>query len=73
MHQKELASAVKVTATHLNAVLCGRRNPSAKLASNLEKHTGISRALWVFGTARERRAAWKKFQKKQSEITHTKP
>ncbi len=62
MNQKELASAVGVTAIHLNALINGRRNPSAKLANSLEGHTGISRDLWVFGTPAQRRAAWKKFQ-----------
>ena len=63
MNQKKLAGVVGVTAMHINALLNGRRNPSAKLANSLEEHTGIPRDLWVFGTPAQRMAAWKKFQR----------
>lgn len=59
MKQIEIAKQTGVTKVHINAILSGRGNPSAKLAMRLQDATGIPREVWIFGTPEERRAAWK--------------
>ena len=58
MKQNSLAKNLGITAIHLNAILAGRRNPSAKLAVRLEAATGISRDVWLWGSRDERQEAW---------------
>lgn len=60
MKQIEIAKLTGVSKVHLNAILSGRGNPSAKLAMRLQDATGIPREVWIFGTPEERRAAWNK-------------
>lgn len=65
--QVEIAKACGINPISLNAILGGRRNPSAGLAEKLEKETGIPREVWVWGTPEERRAAWSGLQDKSRE------
>lgn len=58
MRQNVIAKDVGITATHLNAILNGRSNPSPDLAVRLERATGVAREIWIFGSGEERRAAW---------------
>ena len=57
--QVDVARACGINPISLNAILNGRRNPSAKLANRLQDATGVAREVWIFGTPEERRAAWK--------------
>lgn len=65
MTQVEIAKHCGVSPISLNAILAGRRNPSAKLAMRLQEATGISREVWIFGGPEERRAAWQKAKEAQ--------
>ena len=60
MKQIEIAKLIGITKVHLNAIIAGRSNPSAKLAVRLQEATGVAREIWIFGSPEERRAAWKK-------------
>ena len=55
MKQKELAKTVGTTPQHLNAVICGRKRPSANLAEKLESATGVSRSIWIWGTVQQKK------------------
>lgn len=63
MKQTHLSKNIGITAIHLNAILAGRRNPSAKLAVRLEAETGIPRDVWMWGSKEERQAAWSGLRK----------
>lgn len=60
MKQKEYASRIGIGREYLNALINGRKNPSAKLAVRLQDVTGVAREVWIFGSPEERRAAWRK-------------
>lgn len=66
MKQIDVAKAASVSRVHLNTILSGKRTASPKLATRLEKITGIAREIWVFGTPEERRAAWNKAKAKEA-------
>lgn len=53
---------IGMTRRHMDNLLTGKSNASPDLARRIEKKTGIKKELFVFGTAEERRAAWKKFK-----------
>lgn len=60
---------IGITRRHLNYLLRGHCNATAKTARSFEQITGIPKEIWVFGSAEERQAAWKEFiNKKQKHI-----
>lgn len=61
--QKGYAASVGLHHVTISRILRGDRNPSVKLSRLLERSTGIPKEVWIFGTAAERREAWKKFQR----------
>ena len=60
MRQVDYAARIGIGREYLNALINGRKNPSAKLANRLQDATGVAREVWIFGTPEERRAAWRK-------------
>lgn len=59
----KLLKKIEVGRRHWNYVLNGERNASKSLAERIEKHTGIPKEVFVFGSAKKRAAAWKKYTK----------
>lgn len=55
--QRKIASAAKVTASHLSAVLKGRTRPSWQVAKRFAKATKTDPVVWLEGTPDEIRAA----------------
>ena len=64
--QARVAKLTGVTKAHINAILNGRGNPSANLAMRLHEATGIPREVWIFGSTKERQAAWQEAKEKQA-------
>lgn len=62
--KRAVAELTNISPRFLDYVLSGRKDPSKRLCLALEIHTGIGRAIWFFGTAEERRSAFKKFAQK---------
>ena len=56
----EIIKKIGISRRHLNYLLAGERNASPQLARKIEKITKIQKEVFVFGSARERAAAWKK-------------
>ena len=50
-----------ISRRHFNYLLKGDRNATPTTAIQIEKATGISKELWVFGSALERKTAWENF------------
>ena len=59
----DILGKIGVSKRHWYCLLAGERNASPNLAKRIESKTGIDRALFVFGTAPERRAEWKRYLK----------
>ena len=56
----EIIKKIGISRRHLNYLLAGERNASPQLARKIERVTRIPKEVFVFGSARERVAAWKK-------------
>jgi plasmid maintenance system antidote protein VapI len=70
-NKKEISRKAGISTRHLEYILNKERNASARVAVKLEKLTGISKEVWVFGTKRQRSSAWKQLQQEQPKsITH---
>lgn len=65
---KRIANKANVSVRHLYYILAGGNNASPVLAKKLQRLTGISREVWVFGTKRKRQEEWAKFKKSQRKI-----
>lgn len=59
MKQIDLAKILGMPPQSLNALVKGRKRASPKLAERIELATGIDRAVWIWGTPRERQEALK--------------
>ena len=66
--QRYVAKKVNVRADFLNHILNDRCPCPPALAPKLEKVTGIDRKIWVWGSKKEKRAAWLRFQLKSQEL-----
>jgi plasmid maintenance system antidote protein VapI len=64
---KKILNKMDITRRHLNYLLKGDRNATPTTAILIERATGISKELWVFGSALERKAAWENFLKQHKE------
>lgn len=64
-NKKEISRKAGISTRHLEYILNKERNASARVAVKLEKLTGISKEVWVFGTKRQRSSAWKQLQQEQ--------
>lgn len=63
---KEVAEKAGISLRTWHYLLSGQRNASPDTARRLERVTGIDRGLWVFGTAKQRQAAWQKECRRRS-------
>lgn len=59
--QKKIARLAKINPDFLSHILWGRRRCPPLVAERLEKVTGISRVLWVWGEPEEIRNALKNY------------
>lgn len=48
MTRKEIAEETGTTRQHIDFILSGKRRPSADLAVELERVTGIDRRAWLY-------------------------
>lgn len=60
--QKKVAESVSIGPDFFNHILNDRCSCPPSLALKLETVTSIDRSVWVWGTKKEKRAAWLKFQ-----------
>lgn len=58
---KEVIKKIGITKRHLDYLLEGHCNATAKTARRIEQVTGIEKELWVFGSAFRRQKAWREF------------
>jgi plasmid maintenance system antidote protein VapI len=58
-----------ITRRHLQYLLKAERSAAPATAKKLERATGIAKELWIFGTAKQRQAAWKKFKATQVRLS----
>ena len=63
MNVKELCEKVGISRRHWNYLLAAQRQASPDTAKALSRVLAIDKALFVFGTAKQRQAAWKKAAK----------
>jgi len=63
---KKILRTAHISRRHFNYLLNGDRNAAPATAMRLQRATGISKEVWVFGTARQRQQAWKEFQKQHA-------
>lgn len=59
--KSKIAATVGISGRHLAYILAGARNAAPRTAVALHAATGISRDIWVFGTAEQRREAWERY------------
>ncbi|MDR1398118.1 MAG: helix-turn-helix transcriptional regulator [Desulfarculales bacterium] len=64
--QTHLADLVNKTQAHISTILSGKRRAGYELAERLAIVTDTDVALWIKGSADERRAAFKNWQKKKA-------
>jgi plasmid maintenance system antidote protein VapI len=62
---KNIFDKIDISRRHFYYLLNGDRNATPATAILIERATGISKELWVFGSALERKTAWEKFLKQQ--------
>lgn len=62
--RQEILQNIGISQRHLDYMLSGERNASPSLARRLELKTGIKKELWVFGSAMERKLAWKRYKQR---------
>ncbi len=48
MTRREIARKTGLTRQHIDFIMTRKRQPSPKLAAELEKITGISRCAWLY-------------------------
>jgi transcriptional regulator with XRE-family HTH domain len=48
MNRSEIAKAAGITRQHIDYIFAGKRRPSAELATELERITGIDRRAWLW-------------------------
>ncbi len=65
--QRKVAKMVNVRPDFFNHIIKGRCPCPPSLAPKLEEVTGIDRKIWVWGTKKEKRTAWLKFQIKSQD------
>lgn len=63
--QKEIARLVHIGPDFLSHIIRGRRPCPRDVAMRLEKVTGISRLIWVWGTSEEIRKAINEYKHTQ--------
>lgn len=63
MNVKELCEKVGISRRHWNYLLSAERNAGPKIAKAISRSLSVDKSLFVFGTAKQRQAAWKKAAK----------
>ena len=56
-----IASKTGITPRYLEYLIVADRDASGATAKKLYRATRIPKEIWVFGSKRQRQAAWKKF------------
>ena len=59
--KEHIAGRAGITQRYLEYLIVADRDASGATAKKLYRATGIPKEIWVFGSKRQRQAAWKKF------------
>ncbi|MBM9514054.1 helix-turn-helix transcriptional regulator [Desulfogranum marinum] len=65
--QKEIAHSANISPDFLSHIIRGRRRCPRDAALRLEKVTGISKVVWVWGTPEEIRSAVHEYKHQQGQ------
>jgi len=65
MNVKELCEKADISTRYWSYLLSADRNAGPAKAKTISKILSVDKGLFIFGTAKQRRAAWEKFLKSQ--------